>query len=109
PTPSATRSPTPTPTATATATATATPTATATATATATPTAAATATATPTACVSTSGYWGSHAWCVQTIQLGCQVYTQAQGIAIIQNSTSGDKTYSLAAQLIAAKLNINCG
>jgi hypothetical protein len=28
---------------------------------------------------------------------------------IINNSTSGDKTYSLAAQLIAAKLNINCG
>jgi hypothetical protein len=35
-------------------------------------------------------------------------YTQAQGIAIINNSTSGDKTYSLAAQLIAAKLNITC-
>jgi hypothetical protein len=32
----------------------------------------------------------------------------AQAIAIINNSTSGDKTYSLAAQLIAAKLNINC-
>ena len=32
----------------------------------------------------------------------------AQAIAIIQNSTSGDKTYALAAQLIAAKLNANC-
>jgi hypothetical protein len=26
----------------------------------------------------------------------------------MQNSTSGDKTYSLAAQLIAAKLSVNC-
>ena len=61
-------------------------------------------------CTSTAGYWANHpdAWCVQTIRLGCLTYTQAQAIALIQNSTSGDKTYSLAAQLIAAKLNINC-
>ena len=70
--------------------------------------AAAPATATP--CVETAGYWGNHpnAWCVTTIQLGCHVYTQDEAIAIIRNSTSGDKTYSLAAQLIAAKLNVNC-
>src|SRR5207244_10705995 len=69
-----------------------------------------TPTSTPTLCASTAGYWGSHpdAWCVQTIQIGCQVYTKAQAIAFILNSTSGDKTYSLAAQLIAAKLNVNC-
>src|SRR5207249_1744216 len=77
-----------------------------------TPTPTGTATATPalTFCASTAGYWASHpgAWCVQTIQIGCQVYTQAQAITIMQNSTSGDKTYSLAAQLIAAKLNVNC-
>jgi len=48
------------------------------------------------------------AWCMQTIQLGCVVYTKAQAIAIMQQSTSSDKTYSLAAQLIAAKLNVNC-
>ena len=61
-------------------------------------------------CTSTAGYWASHpdAWCVQTIQIGCQVYTKAQAIAIMQQSTSSDKTYSLAAQLIAAKLNVNC-
>ena len=61
-------------------------------------------------CTSTAGYWANHpdAWCVQTIQIGCQVYTKAQAIAFILNSTSGDKTYSLAAQLIAAKLNVNC-
>ena len=62
------------------------------------------------ACVSTAGYWANHpgAWCVQTIQLGCQFYTPDQAIAIINNSTSGDKTYSLAAQLIGAKLNTDC-
>ena len=61
-------------------------------------------------CVSTAGYWASHpdAWCVPTIQLGCQTYTEAEAIAIMQHSTSGDKTYSLAAQLIAAKLNVYC-
>src|SRR5262249_47044535 len=62
------------------------------------------------ACVSTAGYWASHpgAWCVQTIQIGCEVYTPDQAIAVMQQSTSGDKTYSLAAQLIGAKLNLNC-
>jgi hypothetical protein len=61
-------------------------------------------------CTSTAGYWVSHpdAWCVQTIQLGCQVYTQAQAIDIMQQPTNGDKTYSLATQLIAAKLNVYC-
>ena len=61
-------------------------------------------------CTSTEGYWASHpdAWCVTTLQLGCQDYTQAQAIAIMQQPTSGDKTYSLAAQLIAAKLNVYC-
>lgn len=61
-------------------------------------------------CVSTAGYWASHpeAWCAQTIQIGAATYTQTQAIAIMQQSTSGDKTFSLAAQLIAAKLNVLC-
>jgi hypothetical protein len=61
-------------------------------------------------CTSTAGYWASHpdAWCVQTIQLGCLEYSQAQAIAIMQQPTSGDKTYALAAQVIAAKLNVYC-
>ena len=45
---------------------------------------------------------------METIQLGCIVYTQQQAIAIMRHSSSQDKTYSLAAQLIAAKLNVNC-
>ena len=61
------------------------------------------------ACTSTAGYWANHAWCVQTISLGGQTYTRDQAIDIINNSTSGDKTYSLAAQLIGVKLNTDCG
>ena len=61
------------------------------------------------ACTSTAGYWANHAWCVQTISIGGQTYTRDQAIAIINNPTSGDKTYSLAAQLIGAKLNTDCG
>ena len=45
---------------------------------------------------------------MQTIQLGCQTYTKAQAIAIMQHPTSGDMTWQLASQLIAAKLNISC-
>ena len=45
---------------------------------------------------------------MQTIQLGYVVYTKAHAIAILQQSTSGDRTYALASQLIAAKLNTNC-
>jgi hypothetical protein len=61
------------------------------------------------ACTSTAGYWANHAWCEQFISLGGHTYTRAEAIAIINNSTSGDKTYSLAAQLIGAKLNTDCG
>ena len=40
--------------------------------------------------------------------LGCQTYTETQAIAIMQHNPSHDKTYTLAHQLIAAKLNIAC-
>jgi hypothetical protein len=57
-----------------------------------------------------SGYWANHpeAWCFSNITLGCQSYTQAAAIAIMQNPTHGDMTYQLAAQLAAAKLNTDC-
>ena len=45
---------------------------------------------------------------MQTIQLGCQIYTRAQAIAIMQHNSSQDKTYSMFQQLITAKLNIMC-
>jgi hypothetical protein len=35
-------------------------------------------------------------------------YTRAQAIAIMRHNSSHDKTYTLAQQLIAAKLNIAC-
>jgi hypothetical protein len=35
-------------------------------------------------------------------------YTKAQAIAIMNQSTSKDMTYQLAAHLIAAKLNVGC-
>ena len=58
-----------------------------------------------------SGYWANHpeAWCFSNITLGCVSYTQADAIAIIKNPTKGDMTYQLAAQLAAAKLNVDCG
>jgi hypothetical protein len=56
------------------------------------------------------GYWQNHpqAWCMETIQLGCQTYTRSQAIAIMRHNSSHDKTYTLAQQLIAAKLNVAC-
>jgi hypothetical protein len=45
---------------------------------------------------------------METIMLGCQTYTQTQAIAIMRHNTSQDKTYLLAQELIAAKLNVTC-
>jgi Concanavalin A-like lectin/glucanases superfamily len=61
-------------------------------------------------CLLSSGYWLNHpeAWCMETIQIGCATYTQTQAIAIMRRNSSQDKTYSLAQQLIAAKLNVSC-
>jgi hypothetical protein len=67
-------------------------------------------TSTPAPNVGGIGYWANHpeAWCVLTITLGCQSYTQAEAIAIMLHPTSKDMTYQLAAQLAAAKLNVDC-
>ena len=45
---------------------------------------------------------------METIQLGCITYTQAQAINIMRHSSSQDMTYTLAQELIAAKLNAAC-
>src|SRR6266446_2472758 len=44
--------------------------------------------------VLTPGYWTNHAWCMQTIQLGCVTYTRSQAIAIMRTTSTRDKTYS---------------
>ena len=56
------------------------------------------------------GYRANHpeAWCLSSITLGRQSYTEAEAIAIMQNPTRRDRTYQLAAQLAAAKLNVDC-
>lgn len=61
-------------------------------------------------CVFNVKYWINHPqlWCLETIQIGCVTYTQSQALAIMRASSSHDKTYSIAQQLIAAKLNTNC-
>ena len=45
---------------------------------------------------------------METITIGCITYTQSQAIAIMRHSTGQDKTYALAQEVIAAKLNFNC-
>ena len=45
---------------------------------------------------------------METITIGCITYSQSQAIAIMRHNTSQDKTYLLAQELIAAKLNVNC-
>ncbi len=59
----------------------------------------------------TRGYWVNHTdvWPVNTLKLGNVYYTKNQLIDILQRPTRGDKTYQMAAQLIATKLNIAAG
>ena len=45
---------------------------------------------------------------MQNINIGCQTYSKTAAIAIMKQPTSGDMTYALVAQLIAAKLNVDC-
>ena len=54
------------------------------------------------------GYWANHsqAWCVSSLTLGCQTYTKSQIIGFMLDTTTSDMTYRLAAQLAAAKLNV---
>jgi hypothetical protein len=56
------------------------------------------------------GYWANHpqAWCVSKLTLGCQTYSKSQIIGFMLDTTTSDMTYRLAAQLAAAKLNVNC-
>jgi hypothetical protein len=112
PTPSPTPTPRPTPTPSPTPTPPPTPTPTPRPTPTPTPAPSPTPSPTPSGPgVGGIGYWQNHpaAWCVSSLTLGCKTYTKSQVIAIMQQSTSQDMTYPLAAQLAAAKLNVTCG
>jgi hypothetical protein len=59
----------------------------------------------------TRGYWVNHpaAWPVSSLYLGGVLYTKQQAIEVLQRATKGDVTYSMAAQLIATKLNLANG
>jgi len=59
----------------------------------------------------TRGYWVNHPdnWPVTSMRLGDVYYSKAEAIGVLQRPTRGDLTYSLAAQLIATKLNLADG
>jgi hypothetical protein len=56
----------------------------------------------------TPGYWMNHpeAWPVPVIEIGGVPYTQAQAIALLQAPGNKDKTYTMFASLVSAKLNL---
>jgi cysteine-rich repeat protein len=62
-------------------------------------------------CTLTIGYWKTHpeAWPVSSLQLGSVSYTQAQLLAIFNQSVNGNGLVALAHQLIGAKLNVAAG
>jgi len=62
-------------------------------------------------CTRTRGYWRTHedAWPVDSLELGGESYSQADCLDILGESTGGDKSLQMAAQLIAAKLNVAAG
>jgi hypothetical protein len=61
--------------------------------------------------VYTIGYWKNHpeAWPVDEIEIGGVTYSKSDAIAILKRANSKCATLMLAAQLIAAKLNVANG
>jgi len=59
----------------------------------------------------TPGYWKNHpeAWPVNSITIGGVTYSKKDAIEFMQNSGSGDKTYTMFKALVAAKLNVLLG
>jgi len=59
----------------------------------------------------TPGFWKNHpeAWPVQSITIGGVTYTKAQAIAWLSSSVTKDKTITLFASLVSAKLNVLVG
>ena len=56
----------------------------------------------------TIGYWKTHpqAWPTDSITIDGSTFSKADALAILRNANSKDATYMLAAQLIAAELNV---
>jgi hypothetical protein len=59
----------------------------------------------------TPGFWKNHpeAWPVQTINIGGVSYTRDQAIAWLSSSVTKDKTITIFASLVSAKLNVLVG
>lgn len=59
----------------------------------------------------TRGYWVNHPedWPTSSLTLGGTTYSKTELLDILKRPTRGDQTYSLSAQLIAAKLNVVAG
>ncbi|MGC8786911.1 MAG: hypothetical protein ACP5Q1_05740 [Anaerolineae bacterium] len=59
----------------------------------------------------TPGYWKNHpeAWPVESITIGGVTYTKAQAIALMKADKAKDKTYTMFAALVCAKLNLILG
>lgn len=59
----------------------------------------------------TIGYWKNHpdAWTMDYITIGDVTYSKSEAIAILNVAVRGDKTLSMAKQLIAAILNVDAG
>lgn len=65
----------------------------------------------PQNCTFTIGYWKTHpdAWPVNSLTVGCQTYTKAELLAILNQPASGNGALILGHQLIGAMLNIANG
>ena len=59
----------------------------------------------------TPGYWMNHpeAWPVSSITVGGRTYTQEEAIMFMKAPVATDKTYTMFAALVAAKLNVMIG
>ncbi|HEV8230928.1 MAG TPA: delta-60 repeat domain-containing protein [Thermoanaerobaculia bacterium] len=62
-------------------------------------------------CPRSTGFWKSHpdAWPVSSLILGVQTYTDTELRALLSSPVKGDASLLLAAELIAAKLNVASG
>jgi hypothetical protein len=65
----------------------------------------------PMVCPRTRGFWRNHPqlWPVASLELGAVTYSQAALLDLLAMPSKGDASLILAAQLIAAKLNVEAG